>query len=101
MPVGCTTELNHLGYQFLQRLFEKYDEVMSEGRGEPFFITCAAILISLYVLDQDKDSALSPAELKNLFAVFPYTPWSESVYSSVPTTEDNYISLRGYLCQWT
>ncbi|MCI4374258.1 hypothetical protein PGIGA_G00004120 [Pangasianodon gigas] len=75
VPVGCTTELNHLGYQFLQRLFEKYDE--------------------------DKDSALSPAELKNLFAVFPYMPWSESVYSSVPTTEDNYISLRGYLCQWT
>ncbi|KAK2855441.1 hypothetical protein Q7C36_007310 [Tachysurus vachellii] len=75
VPVGCTTELNHLGYQFLQRLFEKYDE--------------------------DKDSALSPAELKNLFAVFPYMPWVESVYSSVPTTEDNYISLHGYLCQWT
>ncbi|KAM9489438.1 mitochondrial Rho GTPase 2 isoform 2-T2 [Clarias gariepinus] len=75
VPVGCTTELNNLGYQFLQRLFEKYDE--------------------------DKDCALSPAELKNLFSVFPYTPWPESVYSSVPTTEDNYISLRGYLCQWT
>lgn len=75
VPVGCTTELNHLGYQFLQRLFEKYDK--------------------------DKDSALSPAELENLFSVLPYTPWPDSVYSSVPTTEDNYISLRGYLCQWT
>lgn len=29
VPVGCSTELNHLGYQFLQRLFEKYDEVSS------------------------------------------------------------------------
>uniref|UniRef100_A0AAR2LYE1 Mitochondrial Rho GTPase 2 n=1 Tax=Pygocentrus nattereri TaxID=42514 RepID=A0AAR2LYE1_PYGNA len=75
VPVGCTTELNHLGYQFLQRLFEKYDE--------------------------DKDSALSPAELRNLFCVFPYMPWSESVYSSVHTTEENYISQHGYLCQWT
>uniref|UniRef100_A0A8B9RJL0 Mitochondrial Rho GTPase 2 n=1 Tax=Astyanax mexicanus TaxID=7994 RepID=A0A8B9RJL0_ASTMX len=75
VPVGCTTELNHLGYQFLQRLFEKYDE--------------------------DKDSALSPAELRNLFGVFPYMPWSESVYSSVHTTEETYISQRGYLCQWT
>ena len=27
VPVGCTTELNHLGHQFLQRLFDKYDEV--------------------------------------------------------------------------
>ncbi|XP_062848747.1 mitochondrial Rho GTPase 2 isoform X2 [Trichomycterus rosablanca] len=75
VPVGCTTELNHLAYQFLQQLFDKYDE--------------------------DQDSALSPAELKNLFSVFPYMPWSESVYSSVPTTEENYISQRGYLCQWT
>jgi len=24
---GCTTELTHLGYQFLQTLFEKHDKV--------------------------------------------------------------------------
>uniref|UniRef100_A0A4W4ED46 Mitochondrial Rho GTPase n=1 Tax=Electrophorus electricus TaxID=8005 RepID=A0A4W4ED46_ELEEL len=75
VPVGCTTELTHLGYQFLQRLFEKYDE--------------------------DKDSALSPAELRNLFSVFPFMPWGESVYRSISTTEEGYISQRGYLCQWT
>ncbi|XP_030624273.1 mitochondrial Rho GTPase 2 isoform X2 [Chanos chanos] len=75
VPVGCTTELNHLGYQFLQRLFEKYDE--------------------------DKDSALSPAELKSLFSVFPYMPWGADVYTAVPTTDQNYIPLHGYLCQWT
>lgn len=27
VPIGCTTEVNHLGHQFLQRLFDKYDEV--------------------------------------------------------------------------
>ncbi|XP_036408265.1 mitochondrial Rho GTPase 2-like [Megalops cyprinoides] len=75
VPVGCSTELNHLGYQFLQKLFEKYDE--------------------------DKDSALSPAELKNLFSVFPYMPWGEDVYMAVQTNKDGFISLHGYLCQWT
>ncbi|XP_071395618.1 mitochondrial Rho GTPase 2 isoform X9 [Centroberyx affinis] len=75
VPVGCSTELNHLGHQFLQRLFEKYDE--------------------------DKDSALSPSELKNLFCAFPYMPWGAEVYTAVPTTDEGYISYRGYLCQWT
>ncbi|KAJ3608447.1 hypothetical protein NHX12_025494 [Muraenolepis orangiensis] len=75
VPLGCTTELNHLGHQFLQQLFDKYDE--------------------------DKDSALSPAELKNLFCVLPYTPWGPEVYSSVPTTDQGYLSHQGYLCQWT
>uniref|UniRef100_A0A667XSB4 Mitochondrial Rho GTPase n=1 Tax=Myripristis murdjan TaxID=586833 RepID=A0A667XSB4_9TELE len=75
VPVGCSSELNHLGYQFLQRLFEKYDE--------------------------DKDSALSPTELKNLFCVLPYMPWGAEVYASVPTTDEGYISHHGYLCQWT
>uniref|UniRef100_A0A8K9Y4W8 Ras homolog family member T2 n=1 Tax=Oncorhynchus mykiss TaxID=8022 RepID=A0A8K9Y4W8_ONCMY len=75
VPVGCTTELNHLGHQFLQRLFDKYDE--------------------------DKDSALSPAELKNLFSVFPYMPWGADVYTAVSTTDEGYISNHGYVCQWT
>uniref|UniRef100_A0A4W5Q893 Mitochondrial Rho GTPase n=1 Tax=Hucho hucho TaxID=62062 RepID=A0A4W5Q893_9TELE len=73
VPVGCTTELNHLGHQFLQRLFDKYDE----------------------------DSALSPAELKNLFSVFPYMPWGADVYTAVSTTDEGYISNHGYMCQWT
>uniref|UniRef100_A0A8C8CU60 Mitochondrial Rho GTPase n=1 Tax=Oncorhynchus tshawytscha TaxID=74940 RepID=A0A8C8CU60_ONCTS len=71
VPVGCTTELNHLGHQFLQRLFDKYDE--------------------------DKDSALSPAELKNLFSVFPYMPWGADVYTAVSTTDEGYISNHGYV----
>ncbi|CAK6964161.1 mitochondrial Rho GTPase 2 [Scomber scombrus] len=75
VPASCTTELNHLGYQFLQRLFDKYDE--------------------------DKDSALSPSELRNLFCVCPYMPWGTEVYTTVPITDEDYISHRGYLCQWT
>ncbi|CAL8264132.1 unnamed protein product [Arctogadus glacialis] len=75
VPAGCTTEINHLGHQFLQRLFDKYDE--------------------------DKDAALSPAELRNLFCVFPYTPWGPEVFSAVPTTAQGYLSHHGYLCQWT
>ncbi|XP_046887674.1 mitochondrial Rho GTPase 2 [Hypomesus transpacificus] len=74
VPVGCTTELNHLGHQFLQRLFDKYDE--------------------------DKDLALSPSELKNLFCVFPYMPWGSDVYTAVSTTDEGYISLHGFMCQW-
>uniref|UniRef100_A0AAX7SHG1 Mitochondrial Rho GTPase n=1 Tax=Astatotilapia calliptera TaxID=8154 RepID=A0AAX7SHG1_ASTCA len=75
VPVGCTTELNHQGYQFIQQLFDKYDE--------------------------DKDSALSPKELRNLFCVCPYMPWGPEVYMTVPTTNKGYISNHGYLCQWT
>uniref|UniRef100_A0A8C4DVS9 Mitochondrial Rho GTPase n=1 Tax=Dicentrarchus labrax TaxID=13489 RepID=A0A8C4DVS9_DICLA len=75
VPISCTTELNHFGHQFLQRLFDKYDE--------------------------DKDSALSPTELRNLFCVCPYMPWGAEVYVTVPTTDEGYISRHGYLCQWT
>ncbi|XP_066545053.1 mitochondrial Rho GTPase 2 [Amia ocellicauda] len=74
VPASCSTELNHLGIQFLQKLFEKYDV--------------------------DKDSALSPPELKNLFSVFPYQPWGPDVYTTVCTSADGFISLHGYLCQW-
>ncbi|KAJ8344717.1 hypothetical protein SKAU_G00289100 [Synaphobranchus kaupii] len=75
VPVDCSTELSHLGQQFLQRLFEKYDE--------------------------DSDSALSPTELKKLFGVFPYMPWGEDVYKAVPTNQEGFITLHGFLCQWT
>ncbi|KAM4716009.1 mitochondrial Rho GTPase 2 [Anableps anableps] len=74
VPVGCSTEINQFGHQFLQRLFDKYDE--------------------------DKDSALSPAELKNLFCVCPYMPWGADVFLTVPTTEQGYLSNEGYHCQW-
>ncbi|PKU31564.1 hypothetical protein llap_18132 [Limosa lapponica baueri] len=75
VPAGCSTELNHLGYQFLQRLFEKHDK--------------------------DQDGALSPLELQNFFSVFPCLPWGPELYNTVCTTDKGLLSLHGFLCQWT
>ncbi|XP_071815257.1 mitochondrial Rho GTPase 1-A-like isoform X1 [Apostichopus japonicus] len=72
---GCSTELSHLGYQFLTSHFEKYD--------------------------QDKDGALSPAELQNLFQTCPMMPWGPDVNMTVITNERGWITLQGYLAQWT
>ncbi|XP_012515061.1 PREDICTED: mitochondrial Rho GTPase 2 isoform X3 [Propithecus coquereli] len=74
VPPGCSTELNHLGHQFVQRVFEKHD--------------------------QDCDGALSPAELQSLFSVFPATPWGPELLGTV-CTEAGWLPLHGYLCQWT
>ncbi|KAK0145975.1 Mitochondrial Rho GTPase 2 [Merluccius polli] len=107
VPAGCTTELNHLGHQFLQRLFDKYDEVSDRCRQSTQHgdVTLLAHHVTNGAeardIVQDKDSALSPTELRNLFCVFPYTPWGPEVYSSVPTTDQGYLSHHGYLCQWT
>ncbi|XP_071964216.1 mitochondrial Rho GTPase 1-A-like isoform X1 [Antedon mediterranea] len=72
---GSSTELSHLGYQFLTTLFEKYD--------------------------QDKDGALSPVELQSMFSTCPIVPWGPDVNMSVETNENGWITLQGYLAQWT
>ncbi|XP_036134769.1 mitochondrial Rho GTPase 2 isoform X5 [Molossus molossus] len=74
VPPGCSTELNHFGYQFVQRVFEKHD--------------------------QDHDGTLSLAELQDLFSVFPAPPWGPQLLQEV-RTEAGRLSLHGYLCQWT
>ncbi|XP_052492315.1 mitochondrial Rho GTPase 2 isoform X2 [Budorcas taxicolor] len=74
VPPGCSTELNHRGYQFVQRMFEKHD--------------------------QDRDGALSPAELQSLFSVFPAAPWGPQLPNTVRTKAER-LPLHGYLCQWT
>ncbi|KAK2097191.1 Mitochondrial Rho GTPase 2 [Saguinus oedipus] len=74
VPPGCSTELSHLGYQFVQRVFEKHD--------------------------QDHDGALSPVELQSLFSVFPAAPWGPELPRTVRTEADR-LPLHGYLCQWT
>ena len=33
VPPGCSAELNHRGYQFVQRMFEKHDQVRALGPG--------------------------------------------------------------------
>uniref|UniRef100_A0A6Q2ZII1 Mitochondrial Rho GTPase n=1 Tax=Esox lucius TaxID=8010 RepID=A0A6Q2ZII1_ESOLU len=57
IPVDCTTELSHNTYLFLQSVFDKHDK--------------------------DRDCALSPEEVKDLFKVFPYMPWGPDVNNTV------------------
>ncbi|KAM9208630.1 mitochondrial Rho GTPase 2 isoform 2-T2 [Dugong dugon] len=75
VPPGCTAELNHFGYQFLQRVFEKHD--------------------------QDHDGALSPLELQSLFSVFPAAPWGPELPRTVCTVAGDWLPLHSFLCQWT
>ncbi|XP_051490557.1 mitochondrial Rho GTPase 1 isoform X3 [Apus apus] len=75
IPADCTTELNHHAYLFLQSIFDKHD--------------------------LDRDCALSPDELKDLFKVFPYMPWGPDVNNTVCTNERGWITYQGFLSQWT
>ncbi|XP_067115430.1 mitochondrial Rho GTPase 1b isoform X2 [Osmerus mordax] len=75
IPPDCTTELNHNAYLFLQSVFDKHDK--------------------------DRDCALSPDELKDLFDVFPYMPWGPDVNNTVSTSDQGWITYQGYLSQWT
>nr|XP_033817120.1 mitochondrial Rho GTPase 1 isoform X2 [Geotrypetes seraphini] len=75
VPSDCTTELNHHAYLFLQSIFDKHD--------------------------QDRDCALSPEELKDLFKVFPYMPWGPDVNNTICTNERGWITFQGFLSQWT
>uniref|UniRef100_A0AAX7UA11 Mitochondrial Rho GTPase n=1 Tax=Astatotilapia calliptera TaxID=8154 RepID=A0AAX7UA11_ASTCA len=61
IPPDCTTELNHNAYLFLQSVFDKHDK--------------------------DRDCALSPEELRDLFDVFPYMPWGPDVNNTVCTND--------------
>ncbi|XP_039516920.1 mitochondrial Rho GTPase 1b isoform X3 [Pimephales promelas] len=75
IPPDCTTELNHNAYLFLQSIFDKHDK--------------------------DRDCALSPEELMDLFSVFPYIPWGLDVNNTVCTNDQGWITYQGYLSQWT
>uniref|UniRef100_A0A668AKL3 Ras homolog family member T1 n=1 Tax=Myripristis murdjan TaxID=586833 RepID=A0A668AKL3_9TELE len=73
IPPDCTTELNHNAYLFLQSVFDKHDK--------------------------DRDCALSPEELRDLFDVFPYMPWGPDVNNTVCTNDQGWITYQGYLSQ--
>ncbi|XP_022247922.1 mitochondrial Rho GTPase 1-like isoform X2 [Limulus polyphemus] len=75
VPVGCSTELSHQGYQFLHKLFEKHD--------------------------LDQDGCLSSLELQDLFSICPILPWGPELPYTVPTNEKGWITLQGFLAQWT
>uniref|UniRef100_A0A673AAV5 Mitochondrial Rho GTPase n=1 Tax=Sphaeramia orbicularis TaxID=375764 RepID=A0A673AAV5_9TELE len=69
IPPDCTTELNHNAYLFLQSVFDKHDK--------------------------DRDCALSPEEVKDLFKVFPYMPWGPDVNNTVCTNDQGWINVSG------
>nr|CAD7418134.1 unnamed protein product [Timema cristinae] len=96
VPAGCTTELSLKGQHFVSTLFERYDK--------------------------DRDGALSPAEVNNLFTPCPAPLWGPDFHRTVATNsqlanvlvvlsstaEDGEIEVRisgwitqqGFMCQW-
>ncbi|XP_060774044.1 mitochondrial Rho GTPase 1b [Neoarius graeffei] len=75
VPADCSTELNHDASLFLQSVFDKHDK--------------------------DRDGALNPSELKEVFDVFPYMPWGPDVNNTVCTNDHGWITYQGFICQWT
>ncbi|EDO38534.1 predicted protein [Nematostella vectensis] len=70
-----TVELSDAGYEFLIDLFNKYDK--------------------------DQDEALSPVELEELFEMCPTNPWGDEVIHAAETNSKGWITLQGFLAQWT
>lgn len=107
IPPDCTTELNHNAYLFLQSIFDKHDKVSGYMTGLLWrivysLLTSSSVLIHIWMcVIQDRDCALSPEELKDLFKVFPYMPWGPDVNNTVCTNDQGWITYQGYLSQWT
>ena len=62
------------------------------------------LVVSLYrmfITFQDRDGCLSPTEVQRLFSTCPQNPWGPEVYNSVCTNPQGWLSLQGYLAQWT
>lgn len=66
---GCTTELSFKGQQFFTTLFQRHDK--------------------------DRDGALSPNEIENLFSTCPAPAWGVDFHRTVPSTKKD---VRFYLC---
>ncbi|GAA5830167.1 hypothetical protein JCM11251_006904 [Rhodosporidiobolus azoricus] len=81
IPSDCTAELSPRGYQFLTDIFELFD--------------------------QDRDGALSPSELDNLFSTAPGNPWlaagwpETTITTRSPEGEEGAVTLQGWLAQWS
>ncbi|KAF7247030.1 Mitochondrial Rho GTPase 1 [Varanus komodoensis] len=65
------------------------------------YVITNVITIDFINLLQDRDCALSPDELKDLFKIFPYMPWGPDVNNTVCTNERGWITYQGFLSQWT
>ncbi|KTF82267.1 hypothetical protein cypCar_00033898, partial [Cyprinus carpio] len=63
VSVGCTTELNHLGHQFLQKLFDKYDERNERNPGPPTIYAINTISVA----NQEKYLILEEVDVETEF----------------------------------
>ncbi|KAJ1718718.1 ERMES complex Ca(2+)-binding regulatory GTPase gem1, partial [Coemansia biformis] len=76
VPNDCCVELSPSGYAFLTEIFKRYDA--------------------------DGDSALIPEELDNIFSLSPGVPWKHSKFpESTVTNAAGYVTLEGWLAQWS
>ncbi len=75
LPPNANVELSYSGYDFLTSTFEKYD--------------------------RDKDKALNPQELINMFSTCPIMPWGQDIYNTVPLSKHGYVGLQGFQGLWT
>jgi len=73
-PQGATTELTNAGTDFLLQMFNKFDK--------------------------DKDQALCPQEIVNMFSTCPSMPWGPEVYHQAVMSEHGWIGLPGYVALW-
>ncbi|CAG0892248.1 unnamed protein product, partial [Darwinula stevensoni] len=76
VPSGSRMELSPVGIQFLTNLFHKYD--------------------------RDRDLALCPVELNDLFSTCPggNIPWGPQVFYAVSTNDKGWMTLQGFLSMW-
>lgn len=76
VPNDCSAELSPSGYAFFTDLFETFD--------------------------QDLDGALNTEELESLFSTSPGNPWINQGFPDTTITNDsNYVTLQGWLAQWS
>ncbi|BES97657.1 Mitochondrial Rho GTPase [Nesidiocoris tenuis] len=74
VPSGSSIELSHKGQQFFSKLFLRFDK--------------------------DRDGALNPVELHQLFATCKKPAWGNEMKNLVPTNEKEWITKAGFLCFW-
>nr|AOC97476.1 Rho family protein [Volvariella volvacea] len=76
VPPDCSVELSPLGYGFFTEIFETFDK--------------------------DRDGALKPAELEELFSTSPGNPWAAQRFPDTTSSDDSgAVTLQGWLAQWS
>uniref|UniRef100_A0AAQ5WYT8 Mitochondrial Rho GTPase n=1 Tax=Amphiprion ocellaris TaxID=80972 RepID=A0AAQ5WYT8_AMPOC len=104
----CDNGLTLKGFLFLHTLFIQrgrhettWTVLRRFGYDDDLDIQTTTNLFLCFSVYQDRDCALSPEELKDLFDVFPYMPWGADVNNTVCTNDQGWITYQGYLSQWT